>query len=138
MPPSQLAKVVLDVSTDHLWTIQSLIKARQLQTFAFRSLLRTALVGATQTVWLLAPEDRAMRTTRAAGSVGAFRRVLSPVGAISAELADAWWRRWLGSLLPRRSAFRQSTRTQDWAEQPSGSAGAEHGPAGARLLRRDR
>ncbi len=65
MPASQLAKVGLDVATDHLWAIKTLIEARQLLTFAYRSVLRTALVGATQTVWLLAPEDRATRVKRA-------------------------------------------------------------------------
>lgn len=61
---SQLSKSGLDVAAEHLFVIVNLIDAGQIMPFAFRSILRTALVGSTQAVWLLAPDDRAERATR--------------------------------------------------------------------------
>lgn len=64
MATSQLAKVGLDVAAEHFKAIVVLIKSNVPFTFAFRSILRTALVGATQSVWLLAPDDREERARR--------------------------------------------------------------------------
>lgn len=64
MAASQLAKVGLDVAAEHLFTIKTLIESDQILPLAFRSILRTALVGATQAVWLLAPDAQAERSRR--------------------------------------------------------------------------
>jgi hypothetical protein len=64
MSISQLSKVGLDVAAEHLHASRVLIDAGELLPFAHRSLLRTALVGAAQTVWLLAADDGAERTRR--------------------------------------------------------------------------
>jgi len=64
MSISQLSKVGLDEAAEHLYASRVLIEAGELFPFAHRSLLRTALVGATQAVWLLAADDGAERTRR--------------------------------------------------------------------------
>lgn len=61
---SQLSKSGLDVAAEHLFAVITLIDAQQVLPLAFRSILRTALVGSTQAVWLLAPDDRSERTKR--------------------------------------------------------------------------
>lgn len=61
---SQLAKAGLDVAAEHLFAIRTLVEAGQVLPFAFRSILRTALVGATQAVWLLESDDLEERTRR--------------------------------------------------------------------------
>src|SRR4051794_6298255 len=53
---SQLAKAGLDVAAEHLYASTVLIDAGQVFPFAHRALLRTALLGATQAVWLLADD----------------------------------------------------------------------------------
>lgn len=65
LPVSQLAHVGLAVAADHLDAIRCHIDARHLFAFADLTICRSALVGASQAVWLLAPEDRAERLTRA-------------------------------------------------------------------------
>jgi hypothetical protein len=45
MATSQLCKSGLDVAAEHLFAIVTLIEAEQVLPFAFRSILRTALVG---------------------------------------------------------------------------------------------
>jgi hypothetical protein len=85
---SQLAKVGLDVAAEHLHVIQVLVEAGQILPFSYRSVLRTALVGATQTVWLLAPdrvEDRATRTRTLVAEM--YRRHGQYLGALL-ELDD--------------------------------------------------
>ena len=64
MSISQLSKVGLDVAAEHLYASRLLIDAHELFPFAHRSLLRTALVGAAQTVWLLGDDVPAERTRR--------------------------------------------------------------------------
>jgi len=61
---SQLAKAGLDVVAEHLFTIRTLVEAGQVLPIAFRSILRTALVGSTQAVWLLESDDLEERTRR--------------------------------------------------------------------------
>lgn len=61
---SQLAKAGLDVAAEHLFTIRTLVEAGQVLPIAFRSILRTALVGSTQAVWLLESDDLEERTRR--------------------------------------------------------------------------
>lgn len=64
MAPSQLAKVGLDVAAEHLFAIRTLMEAGQVLPIAFRSILRTALVGSTQAVWLLQSDDLGERSRR--------------------------------------------------------------------------
>lgn len=64
MSISQLSKVGLDVAAEHLYACRVLVEAGELFPFVHRSLLRTALVGATQAVWLLDPDDGSERTRR--------------------------------------------------------------------------
>lgn len=47
MALSQLAKAGRDVAVEHLFAIRTLIEAEQVLPIAFRSILRTALVGST-------------------------------------------------------------------------------------------
>ena len=61
---SQLAKAGLDVAAEHLFAIRTLVEAGQVLPIAFRSVLRTALVGSTQAVWLLQSDDLEERTRR--------------------------------------------------------------------------
>lgn len=61
---SQLSKSGLDVAAEHLFTVASLVESGEILPFAFRSILRTALVGSSQAVWLLAPNSLEERTTR--------------------------------------------------------------------------
>ena len=61
---SQLAKAGLDVAAEHLFTIRTLVEAGQVLPIAFRSILRKALVGSTQAVWLLESDDLEERTRR--------------------------------------------------------------------------
>ncbi len=58
---SQLAIGGLAASHDHLEAIRVHIEARRLFPLATDTLLRGALLGAAQAVWLLAPEDQATR-----------------------------------------------------------------------------
>lgn len=64
MALSQLAKAGLDVAAEHLFSIRTLVEAGQVLPIAFRSILRTALVGSTQAVWLLQSDDVEERTRR--------------------------------------------------------------------------
>ncbi len=64
MAASQMAKSGLDVAAEHLFTIKTLVEAGEVLPMAFRSILRTALVGATQSVWLLAPDEQTERSRR--------------------------------------------------------------------------
>jgi hypothetical protein len=51
---------------DHLAATLDLIQARpQLRVFAYPSLLRSALLGSAEAVWLMCPEERSTRTARA-------------------------------------------------------------------------
>lgn len=61
---SQLAKAGLDVAAEHLFTIRTLVDSGQVLPIAFRSVLRTALVGSTQAVWLLQSDDLDERVRR--------------------------------------------------------------------------
>ena len=61
---SQLAKAGLDVAAEHLFTIKTLVEAGEILPMAYRSILRTATVGATQCVWLLASSDQVERSRR--------------------------------------------------------------------------
>jgi hypothetical protein len=61
---SQMVKAGLDVAAEHLFAIRTLVDAGQVMPLAFRSILRTALVGATQAVWLLQADELQERTRR--------------------------------------------------------------------------
>lgn len=64
-PVSELARVGLVVATDHLRAVRVHIEQWQLFGFAQPTLCRSALLGAAQAVWVLAPDDRAARLKRA-------------------------------------------------------------------------
>ena len=53
-------------SVDHLGAVVDLIVSRpELRVFAYPSLLRTALLGSAEAVWLMGPRERSVRTGRA-------------------------------------------------------------------------
>lgn len=64
MAISQLARMSLIPSGEHLRLALDAIKARQLYSSSHFTVLRGALVGASQAVWILAPEDRDERRER--------------------------------------------------------------------------
>lgn len=67
-PPERLSQVAfmgLGSARDHLHAVRVLIEARQLFPFAQSTLIRAALVGGAQAVWVLAPAERGTRTARA-------------------------------------------------------------------------
>lgn len=65
VPVSQVAVMGLGTSRDHLHAIRVLIEAWQLFPFAHSTLVRGAIIGAAQTVWVLSPEYRESRLERA-------------------------------------------------------------------------
>jgi hypothetical protein len=62
---SQVAAMGLGSARDHLHAVRVLIEARQLSPFAQLTLIRAGLVGAAQAVWVLSPDARAERLSRA-------------------------------------------------------------------------
>lgn len=64
MAISQLARMSLVLAGEHLRLALDAIKAKQLYPSSHFTVLRGALVGASQAVWILAPEDRALRRER--------------------------------------------------------------------------
>jgi hypothetical protein len=65
IPVSQIAHVGLQVAADHLLAVQVHIEARRLFAFSHLTLCRSALLGAAQAVWVLAPHDSVLRLKRA-------------------------------------------------------------------------
>lgn len=65
LPVSQLAHVGLAVAADHLDAIRCHLDASHLFALADLTICRSALVGASQAVWILAPNERGDRLTRA-------------------------------------------------------------------------
>ena len=65
MTVSHVAWMSLAVVTDHLSAIRRHIEAKQLFPFSQLTLCRSALVGAAQAVWVLAPDTSHMRVRRA-------------------------------------------------------------------------
>ena len=65
LPVSQVAVMGLGSARDHLHAVRVLIEARQLFPFAQSTLIRGAVIGAAQAVWVLAPDDRKVRLERA-------------------------------------------------------------------------
>lgn len=66
-PPVRLSQVAimgLGSARDHLHAVRVLIEARELFPFAQSTLIRAALVGAAQAVWVLAPGDSVERLSR--------------------------------------------------------------------------
>ncbi len=64
MPISQLARMSLIAAGEHLRLALDGVKARQLYPSSHFTVLRGALVGASQAVWILTPEDRPARRER--------------------------------------------------------------------------
>ena len=64
MAISQLARLSLVTAGEHLRLALDAIKAKQLYPTSHFTALRGALVGGSQAVWILAPEDRAVRRER--------------------------------------------------------------------------
>lgn len=69
VPSSTVALVGLGTAREHLHAIRLLIAARELFPSATATLGRAALIGAAQTVWMLAPDDHAERMRRSASLV---------------------------------------------------------------------
>ena len=65
VPVSQVAVMGLGSARDHLQAVRVLIEAGQVFPFAHSTLIRSAVVGGAQAVWVLAPEDPATRIDRA-------------------------------------------------------------------------
>lgn len=65
IPVSQIAQIGLQVAADHLLAVRVHIEARRLFAFSHLTLCRSALLGAAQAVWVLAPHDPALRLKRA-------------------------------------------------------------------------
>ncbi len=66
-PPVRLSQVAimgLGSARDHLHAVRVLIEAGELFPFAQSTLIRAALVGAEQAVWVLTPQDPAERLSR--------------------------------------------------------------------------
>lgn len=64
MPISQVARLSLVASGEHLRLALDAIKATQLYPSSHFTVLRGALVGASQAVWILTPDERAIRRER--------------------------------------------------------------------------
>ncbi|WP_301114034.1 hypothetical protein [Microbacterium sp.] len=64
MAISQLARLSLALAGEHLRLGLDAVKARQLYPSSHFTVLRGALVGASQAVWVLYPEDRGLRRER--------------------------------------------------------------------------
>ena len=64
MAISQLARMSLVLAGEHLRLGLDAIKAKQLYPSSHFTVLRGALVGASQAVWILGPEDRGLRRER--------------------------------------------------------------------------
>src|SRR5687767_6128357 len=56
-PPSQLAVRGLGVAFDHLDAVRTTLDAHRLMPYAQLTLVRSALIGAATTTWMLCPED---------------------------------------------------------------------------------
>lgn len=65
LPVSQLVHVGLAVAADHLDAIRCHLDAHHTFPFADLTICRSALVGAAQAVWILAPDERPQRLERA-------------------------------------------------------------------------
>lgn len=63
-PISEIARVSLALSVDHLGLVRVMLDARQLFPSAPFTTLRGALVGAAQAVWVLGPPNRETRISR--------------------------------------------------------------------------
>lgn len=62
---SEIAHLGLQVAADHLLAVRAHIEARTLFAFSHLTLCRSALLGATQALWVLAPDHRPERLKRA-------------------------------------------------------------------------
>jgi hypothetical protein len=65
LPLSQLAHLGLQSAADHLDAVRYRVESKRLFAVADLTLSRSALVGAAEAVWLLAPDDRSVRLLRA-------------------------------------------------------------------------
>lgn len=63
-PSTTLALVGLGAAREHLHAVELLVGAKELFPSAVATLCRPALIGAAQTVWMLAPDDRVERARR--------------------------------------------------------------------------
>lgn len=64
MPLSQMIRLSLLSSSEHLRVIRDTLTAQNLYPTAVYTVLRSALVGASQAVWIMFPEDRGTRQER--------------------------------------------------------------------------
>lgn len=105
MAISQLARMSLVLAGEHLRLALDAIKAKQLYPSSHFTVLRGALVGASQAVWILGPEERSLRRERALtvltemyAQMGKYYGFLADTqldGADRASLADQ--RSWLSA-----------------------------------------
>lgn len=65
LPPSEIARQSLVAATQHLNLARTAIEARDIYPTSHFTVLRGALVGASQAVWILGPADRIERQQRA-------------------------------------------------------------------------
>lgn len=64
-PLSRLALSSLGIATDHLGTVCYVLTTSGPTVFSLKTLLRTAMLGGAQAIWLLAPDSRQDRLTHA-------------------------------------------------------------------------
>lgn len=64
MPMSQMARLSLLSASEHLRVVRDTLTARNLYPTAVHTVLRSALVGASQAVWMLHPDDGTVRQER--------------------------------------------------------------------------
>lgn len=64
MPISEVARLSLAASREHLRLALDAVKAKQLYPSSHFTVLRGALVGVSQAVWILAPDERVARRER--------------------------------------------------------------------------
>lgn len=65
MPPSEIARQSLVAATQHLNLARTAIEAKDIYPSSHFTVLRGGLVGASQALWILGPDDRAERQQRA-------------------------------------------------------------------------
>lgn len=64
MPPSEIARQSLVAATQHLNLARTAVEARDIYPSSHFTVLRGGLVGASQALWILGPEDRVERQQR--------------------------------------------------------------------------
>lgn len=113
-PPFEVARQSLIAGTQHLNLARTAVEARDLYPTAHYTVLRGALVGAAQAVWLLEPDSRVERQQRALRVIEEwyFRRLQYNNAVGQAELSER--NRSLLTDQTRHIQARKATARQRW------------------------